>query len=131
MYQPAINNAAIAIVPISSTGKPSRLMRRYIKGRCSPTYTVHTNRKKVDTMTRYNKDFEELMALQFAIVELNLFLDTHPDDEQALRDYNRLVEQFEMAKKAYTEKYGPLVNFGYGKSKHPWQWVNEPWPWDR
>lgn len=80
--------------------------------------------------TRYNEDLEKLMALQFALVELNLFLDTHPNDEQALKDYNKLAEQFEIAKKNYTEKYGPLVNFGYGKSKHPWQWINEPWPWE-
>jgi spore coat protein JB len=79
---------------------------------------------------KYNEDFEKLMALQFAIVELNLFLDTHPDSEQALQEYNRLLEQFEVAKKLYIENYGPLVNFGYGKSKFPWQWVNEPWPWD-
>ncbi|HBT65471.1 MAG TPA: spore coat protein CotJB [Ruminococcaceae bacterium] len=79
---------------------------------------------------RYNDDLEKLMALQFAIVELNLFLDTHPDSEQALQDYHKLLEQFEAAKKMYIEKYGPLVNFGYGKSRFPWQWVNEPWPWD-
>lgn len=80
--------------------------------------------------TRYNEDFENLMALQFAIVELNLFLDTHPESEQALQDYNRLVEQFDERQRMYIEKYGPLVNFGFGKSRFPWQWVNAPWPWD-
>lgn len=80
--------------------------------------------------SRHNADFEKLMALQFAIVELNLFLDTHPDDERALQDYNKLVEQFEAEKRQYTDKYGPLVNFGFGKSRFPWQWVKAPWPWD-
>lgn len=80
--------------------------------------------------THFNEDLEKLMELQFAIVELNLFLDTHPDSEEALRDYNKLEEQFDRVKKMYIENYGPIVNFGYGKSKFPWQWVNSPWPWD-
>lgn len=80
--------------------------------------------------TRNNEELENLMALQFAIVELNLFLDTHPGDEQALNDYNRLEEQFDAVKKQYIEKHGPLVNFGFGKSRFPWQWINSPWPWE-
>lgn len=80
--------------------------------------------------TRYNEDFERLMAVQFAIVELQLFLDTHPEDVEALEDHNRLVEKFEIEQKRYIEKYGPLVNFGFAKSKCPWQWVTSPWPWD-
>lgn len=79
---------------------------------------------------RYCEDMEQLMALQFALVELNLFLDTHPDSEQALMDFNELSEKFETAKKMFNKKYGPLLNFGHEKSKYPWQWVNNPWPWE-
>ncbi|MGO0807265.1 spore coat protein CotJB [Clostridioides difficile] len=28
-------------------------------------------------------------------------------------------------------KYGPLTNFGYAPSRCPWQWADQPWPWDR
>ena len=57
----------------------------------------------------------KIQELSFACVDLNLYLDTHPDE--AIRNYEC--------------KYGPLTNFGYGKSGCPWQWVEQPWPWDR
>ncbi|MDI9567637.1 MAG: spore coat protein CotJB [Bacillota bacterium] len=30
----------------------------------------------------------------------------------------------------YQECYGPLIHFGHGFSKFPWQWIEEPWPWE-
>lgn len=78
---------------------------------------------------------EELMGkireLQFAAVELNLFLDNHPENKQALSDYNKISEDLCELKKMYEEKCGPLTNYGYAPSQYPWQWVNEPWPWER
>ena len=32
----------------------------------------------------------ELQQLSFSLVDLNLFLDTHPDNQQAVNDYNQL-----------------------------------------
>jgi spore coat protein JB len=69
------------------------------------------------------------MAEEFTAVELNLFLDTHPDDERALNDYNETVERLKELKAAYENQFGPLTNFGYATSEYPWRWVDEPWPW--
>jgi spore coat protein JB len=69
------------------------------------------------------------MAEEFTAVELNLFLDTHPDDERALNDYNETVERLRELKAAYENQFGPLTNFGYATSEYPWRWVDEPWPW--
>ena len=35
----------------------------------------------------------ELQQLSFSLVDLNLFLDTHPDNQQAVADYNQLFQQ--------------------------------------
>lgn len=73
----------------------------------------------------------ELQELEFALVELNLYLDTHPCDESALNTFNNLAERYEKARKAYEERFGPLVNFGHsGPVRAPWQWIEEPWPWE-
>ncbi|MBP1853679.1 spore coat protein CotJB [Metaclostridioides mangenotii] len=32
---------------------------------------------------------------------------------------------------AYENQYGPLTNFGYAPSRSPWQWNDEPWPWEK
>lgn len=70
-----------------------------------------------------------LMAEEFTAIEFNLYLDTHPDDKKALADYNETVKKLMDLKAQYEKKYGPLTNFGYATSECPWQWVDEPWPW--
>jgi spore coat protein JB len=72
-----------------------------------------------------------LQELEFAALEMNLFLDTHPDDEAALRSFNSLVPRLAAARQAVERIRGPLINFGQSAtSKLPWQWIEEPWPWE-
>lgn len=82
---------------------------------------------------RNNKQKEMLkriMAEQFTAVELNLYLDTHPHDKKALHFYNETVERLDCLKENYTDEFGPLTNFGFCPSRYPWQWIEEPWPWE-
>ena len=72
----------------------------------------------------------KIQELTFACVDLNLYLDNHPDDAAAINMYNSFSKQLNEAMRSYECKYGPLTNFGYGKSNCPWQWVEQPWPWD-
>lgn len=73
---------------------------------------------------------QQIQAAEFAALELNLFLDTHPDNEQALNDYNRYADWLKALKQQYEARYGPLLNFGQEASPHAWHWVDEPWPWE-
>lgn len=81
-----------------------------------------------------NVSMEELLIriqeLEFAAVDLNLFLDNHPANKQALSDYNKFTEQLMGLKKVYEAKYGPLCNYGSAPSQYPWKWVEDPWPWE-
>ncbi|HHW54330.1 MAG: spore coat protein CotJB [bacterium] len=72
----------------------------------------------------------KIMALDFTALELNLYLDTHPRDARALEDYNRVTQELFALRQEYQECYGPLIHFGHGFSKFPWQWIEEPWPWE-
>jgi hypothetical protein len=36
----------------------------------------------------------ELQQLSFSLVDLNLYLDTNPANQQAVNDYNHLFEQY-------------------------------------
>ncbi|SMB92556.1 spore coat protein JB [Desulfonispora thiosulfatigenes DSM 11270] len=71
----------------------------------------------------------KLQELEFAAVDINLYLDTHPENQQALMDYNSISQQLLEHKQIFEMNYGPLINFGFSPSKYPWAWVNEPWPW--
>lgn len=71
-----------------------------------------------------------VMAMEFTALEFNLYLDTHPEDQRALNDFYATVHQLDRLKKDYECRYGPLTSFGSTPSKHSWQWLNDPWPWE-
>lgn len=80
-----------------------------------------------------HKDQMELMQklreLQFTAIELNLFLDTHPESQEALRDFNRIACELAKVREEYESRFGPTLNFGLSQSKAGWQWIDDPWPW--
>lgn len=72
----------------------------------------------------------ELMAADFYVIELNLYLDTHPKDQRALAIYNSSVQRAKMLKENYERLYGPLTAM-WSYSAYPWQWIKDPWPWEK
>lgn len=72
----------------------------------------------------------ELQQIGFMLVELNLFLDNNPEDQEAINNYNCLFQSYWEKKNAYEAQFGPLANFGYCPANYPWSWVCEPWPWE-
>ena len=78
---------------------------------------------------RYYEMLEQLQVLDFALVELNLFLDTHPEDLKSIEQFNQLTYERTKLANQFQELYGPLQNFGRADSKCPWQWSESPWPW--
>ena len=76
-----------------------------------------------------NTALVELMALDFAIDELGLYLTTHAEDQEALNLYWSYIKLAKEGREKYTAKYGPLdsaelvLEDGY-------TWLNDPWPWE-
>ena len=50
--------------------------------------------------------YARLQRLDFAIVELALYLDSYPDNAAALDYYRKLIEQRDAVAKAYTQSCG-------------------------
>ena len=67
--------------------------------------------------------------IQFVCVELNLYLDTHPEDEAAQADYMSYSNELTSLIAAYERQYGPLLNFGHSDSGEG-SWVYSKWPWE-
>ena len=70
----------------------------------------------------------QIKAYQFAVTDIALYLDTHPEDERALclhREYTRRLKDL---RDKYQKVYGPLT-IEYPCNK--WRWLEEPWPWER
>ena len=70
----------------------------------------------------------KIKSLEFAIIELGLYLDTHPEDQRAICMHKEYCKQIKDLKDKYQKEYGPLTIF-YPCNK--WRWLEEPWPWER
>ena len=70
-----------------------------------------------------------VMALGFCAYDMLLYLDTHPDDAQALSYYNQCNELYNSAKKTYEERFEPLSAFG-SQPLEDWDWNDGPMPWE-
>lgn len=71
---------------------------------------------------------QQIRCYDFAINELALYLDTHPDDDKALCLHRKYAKEAKELKDKYQKVYGPLtINYPCNK----WRWLEEPWPWER
>jgi len=71
----------------------------------------------------------ELQALDFVVHELALYLDTHPDDDEAFELYKQYAAMAKEARKQYVAAYGPLMHHDPADTKS-YAWLKDPWPWD-
>ncbi|MZP29361.1 spore coat protein CotJB [Heliobacterium undosum] len=71
-----------------------------------------------------------IQELEFVAVDLNLFLDTHPNDKAALRDFTRVTDELKKLKHAYETRYALLTVEGHCPGRYPWNWIEAPWPWE-
>ena len=79
-----------------------------------------------NNMTRHEM-LKQIKCLKFAIVELGLYLDTHPEDEKALCLHNKYCKELKELEDKYQKVYGPLsIYFPCNK----WRWLEEAWPWE-
>mgnify|MGYP001353004095 FL=1 len=77
----------------------------------------------------YYRLLQQLQEIDFVLVELALYLDTHPDDLNALKQYNDFALKRQEVSCEFEKHYGPLMQFGHSYSAYPFQWPNTPWPW--
>ena len=66
----------------------------------------------------------KIRSYEFAINELALYLDTHPEDQKALCLHRKYCKEVKELKDKYQKVYGPLtINYPCNK----WRWLEEPW----
>jgi spore coat protein JB len=70
----------------------------------------------------------ELQALEFVLTELALYLDTHPDDQEAFALFQQYTALEEEARASYEQMYGPLTHMGAAKGDR-YTWLEGTWPW--
>lgn len=80
-----------------------------------------------------NIDRKRLMQIinqaSFAMDDVKLFLDTHPNCTEALEYYQKMQKMRQQAWKEYTMNFGPLSAYDVYVRKS-WDWNNAPLPWE-
>lgn len=71
---------------------------------------------------------KKISALDFFIIDIGLYLNTHPDDREAIMKYNAMVKEARALRQDFEEQFG-MLSVGSSPSKQPWQWIENPWPW--
>ena len=73
---------------------------------------------------------KRISELDFAITDLNLYLDTHPENKEALEMLTKLAATCKSLKADFTQKYGPLLVTDV-MNETPFSWVSpeHKWPW--
>ena len=77
-----------------------------------------------------NTALVELMALDFAIDELGLYLTTHADDQEALQLYWSYIRLAKEGREKYRKLYGPLQQTDL-TPEDGFAWLKDPWPWEK
>lgn len=84
-------------------------------------------------MTNQKSNRSELLhwinMVSFACNEATLFLDTHPDCQEALDYFEEFNNHRQKALAEYAKYYGPLTLDSSSGCEDHWKWVHEPWPW--
>ena len=66
---------------------------------------------------------DRIKAYEFAITDISLYLDTHPEDEKAICLHRNYCKKVKELKDDYQKIYGPLtINYPCKK----WRWLEEP-----
>lgn len=80
-----------------------------------------------------NMDRRKLMSIitqvSFAIDDVKLFLDTHPNCAEALSYYETAKKMRDEAVDEYTKRFGPISAYNVDVKDY-WTWNVGPMPWE-
>ncbi len=82
-------------------------------------------------MNGKEKLMKTIHELDFALHELNLYLDTHPTSLKAMELLKEYRKKRQIAVKMFEERYGNYINtVDDVPAGHCWKWLKGPWPWE-
>ena len=71
----------------------------------------------------------EMMAIDFVVHELGLYLDTHAEDEEAFALFQSFLAMQKEAHERYAARFGPICQKDM-LGMDAYCWLRDPWPWE-
>lgn len=72
---------------------------------------------------------KDIGIVDFILVELTLYLDTHPDDQKAMEHFNYYAKIKNKMTRDFSMMYFPLTK-DQAESSTSWRWGDAPLPWE-
>lgn len=79
-------------------------------------------------MTEREIMLRKIAANDFAMTDLHLYLDTHPNSTAISRKLDEYRIKNDVLKKEFEERFGPLMQSNENGNR--WAWIANPWPWE-
>lgn len=83
----------------------------------------------VNTVEKGDSGLAELQALDFAMNELALYLDTHAEDTEAMELFQSYADLYRKGAAEYEKSHGPLKRM-HAIQNGKYCWKKGPWPWE-
>ena len=80
-------------------------------------------------MNQQKQLLNDIGMVDFTLVELTLYLDTHPFDRMAMEYFNHYTRIKIQLEKEFSQKYFPLKK-ELAESNKEWRWGAAPMPWE-
>lgn len=90
---------------------------------------MYFDNDKMPANSERERKLRQLQDYNFAAYDLNLYLNTHPNDAKAIRMHHDMVKKMREAKEAFESQYGPLTADASTNTQR-WDWIDNPWPWN-
>ena len=121
---------AVPYVPFQQTGS-----KRYSQQDALSNGTLFPGlnlpfRIKDETVQALGGELAELQALEFVLLELGLYLDTHQEDSEAFELYKQYASMEKQARATYEANHGPITQSATAAAKSWAAWLSDPWPWN-
>jgi hypothetical protein len=94
-------------------------------------YEEYKNYKPIEikTNTEEEKLYLNILKLEFAINDLNLYLDINPYDNKVFEIFKKYILLYKKCLKEYESKYQVLDLYHDVFDKYTW--INSPWSWEK
>ena len=79
-------------------------------------------------MTKREAVLKKISTNQFAAHDMQLYLDTHPDDAATIEKMNGYKANAAELIAEYEKEFGPLTK--KITDGNQWSWIKGPWPWE-
>ncbi len=89
----------------------------------------NSNNINMNITNKKEEMFTYLYMYEFALIDLNLYLDLHPEDKAIIELYGKYLTEYKKVLDECERNYGPITLYSYENVNYPWNWI-ESWPWE-